>query len=264
MVRGPKKHLKLLRAPKTWALAKMSGVFAPKPSSGPHKARECLPLIIVLRNRLKLALTGKEVNTILYQRHILVDGRARTDAGFPAGLMDVISIPKTHQHFRLLYDVKGRFLVHPIVEAESKFKLCRVNDKKLARKGVPYLVTHDGRTIRYPNPDIKKTDTVKVDLATGKVVEWVSMDTGNLCLVTGGHNLGRVGIVVSKEHHKASFDIIHIKDASGKTFATRLKNVMVIGTGSNSLISLPKRKGVMKTRIEEREVREQKSAKVSK
>lgn len=27
---------------------------------------------------------------------------------------------------------------------------------------IPYLVTHDGRTLRYPRPDIKKYDTVKV------------------------------------------------------------------------------------------------------
>lgn len=31
------------------------GLQAPKPSPGPHKTRECLPLIIMLRNRLKLA-----------------------------------------------------------------------------------------------------------------------------------------------------------------------------------------------------------------
>jgi small subunit ribosomal protein S4e len=27
---------------------------------------------------------------------------------------------------------------------------------------VPYIVTHDGRTIRFPHPDIKKNDSVKV------------------------------------------------------------------------------------------------------
>lgn len=28
-------------------------VQAPKPSAGPHKQRECLPLLLILRNRLK-------------------------------------------------------------------------------------------------------------------------------------------------------------------------------------------------------------------
>lgn len=42
-----------LNAPSHWMLDKLSGVFAPKPSPGPHKQRECLPLTVLLRNRLK-------------------------------------------------------------------------------------------------------------------------------------------------------------------------------------------------------------------
>ena len=37
-------------------------------------SRECLPLILILRNRLKYALTYREVIAILMQRHIFVDG----------------------------------------------------------------------------------------------------------------------------------------------------------------------------------------------
>lgn len=49
MPRGPKKHLKRLNAPKAWMLDKLGGVFAPKPSSGPHKTSESLPVGIFLR-----------------------------------------------------------------------------------------------------------------------------------------------------------------------------------------------------------------------
>ncbi|GMP51338.1 hypothetical protein CsSME_00017604 [Camellia sinensis var. sinensis] len=87
MARGLKKHLKRLNAPKHWMLDKLGGAFAPKPSSGPHKSRECLPLILILRNRLKYALTYREVISILMQRHILVDGKVRTDKTYPSGFM---------------------------------------------------------------------------------------------------------------------------------------------------------------------------------
>jgi small subunit ribosomal protein S4e len=63
------------------------GTYAPKPSAGPHKTRECLPLIIFLRNRLKYALNGKEVQNILMQRLVKVDGKVRTDSTYPAGFM---------------------------------------------------------------------------------------------------------------------------------------------------------------------------------
>ena len=59
MTRGPKKHLKRLAAPKTWMLDKLGGAFASRPSSGPHKMRESMPVTLFLRNRLKYALTGR-------------------------------------------------------------------------------------------------------------------------------------------------------------------------------------------------------------
>ena len=37
MARGPKKHMKRLRAPKHWMLDKLTGVFAPRPSTGPYR-----------------------------------------------------------------------------------------------------------------------------------------------------------------------------------------------------------------------------------
>ena len=60
---------------------------APKPSPGPHKSRECLPLVVLLRNRLKYALTYREVVAIVMQRLICVDGKVRTDKCYPAGFM---------------------------------------------------------------------------------------------------------------------------------------------------------------------------------
>ncbi|KAG0205164.1 serine/threonine protein kinase, partial [Mortierella sp. GBA30] len=73
--RGPKKHLKRLNAPKHWMLDKLTGTYAPRPTAGPHKLRECLPLVILMRNRLKYALNGKEVQSILMQRLVKVDGK---------------------------------------------------------------------------------------------------------------------------------------------------------------------------------------------
>jgi small subunit ribosomal protein S4e len=254
MARGPKKHLKRIAAPRHWMLDKMGGVFAPKPSSGPHRTGECLPLIILIRNRLKYALTGKEVKMILLQRFVKVDGKVRTDEGFPAGFMDVVSIEKTNENFRLLFDTKGRFVAQRIIPAEAKFKLLKVRKVSTGENGVPFITTHDGRTIRYPDPLIKVNDTVKFDLENNKAVDFVKFDTGNLVMITGGHNLGRVGVIVSKEKHPGSFDIIHIKDALGQQFATRSTNVFVIGKGTKSMVSLPARKGIKRSILEESEL----------
>jgi len=253
MTRGPKKHLKRLNAPNHWMLDKLTGVWAPKPSAGPHKTRECIPMVILLRNRLKYALTRREVFLIAAQRHILVDSKVRTDTRFPIGFMDVVSIPKTGENFRFLYDAKGRFFIHRISDEEAKFKLCKVKDVAVGKNGIPYLVTHDGRTVRYPDPLIKAQDTIKFSLETSTIVGHVSFDVGNLAMITGGNNLGRMGIIERREKHPGSHDIVHLKDTAGHQFATRLDNVFVVGAGSSSLVSIPKSQGVKLSITEERQ-----------
>eukprot|EP00216_Chloropicon_sp_CCMP2111_P005193 CAMPEP_0198234058 /NCGR_PEP_ID=MMETSP1446-20131203/151_1 /TAXON_ID=1461542 ORGANISM="Unidentified sp, Strain CCMP2111" /NCGR_SAMPLE_ID=MMETSP1446 /ASSEMBLY_ACC=CAM_ASM_001112 /LENGTH=259 /DNA_ID=CAMNT_0043914785 /DNA_START=25 /DNA_END=804 /DNA_ORIENTATION=+ len=253
--RGPTKHLKRINAPKHWMLDKLGGVFAPKPSPGPHKTRECLPLILIVRNRLKYALTGREAKAILMERFVKVDGKVRTDVCYPAGFMDVVSLEKTDEFFRLLYDTKGRMTVHRISAEESSYKLCKVRDVKIGEKAIPHIVTHDGRTIRYADPLIKTNDTILFDIESGKIRDFVKFDTGNMCMVTGGRNAGRVGVIVSREKHKGGNDIVHVKDSSGASFATRITNVFVIGKGNKPLISLPKGKGIKLSILQEQEKR---------
>ena len=109
-------------------------------------------------------------------------------------------------------------------------------------------------SIRYPDPSIKVNDTVKIDLATGKITDFIKFDTGVVAMATGGRNMGRVGVITHRERHDGGFNIVHIKDAIDNTFATRESNVFVIGS-EKPWISLPKGKGVKLSIAEERDRR---------
>ncbi|KAH0792905.1 40S ribosomal protein S4, X isoform [Histomonas meleagridis] len=250
MPRCQRKHLKRLAAPHHWMLAKTAGKFATSPSSGPHKLRECLPITVFLRNRLKYALNAREVTAIVARRLVKIDGKVRTDPRFPAGLMDVIELGKSNEQFRLLYDAKGRFVAHKIEPKEAEFKLLRINKYFIGERGVPHLVAHDGHTLRYVDPSIRMNDTVKYNLKTHEVDNFIKFEKGNVAMVTSGGNVGRVGVIQSIEPQMVGFSIVHIKDASGAEFATRIPNVFVIGQGENPLISLPRRAGVRPSILE--------------
>lgn len=146
-------------------LNKLGGVYATRASTGPHKRKECIPLTVLLRNRLRYAISRQESIKIVKDKEglIKVDGKIRRDPRFPLGIMDVVTIEKTGEFFRILYDVKGRYQAHKIDANEASFKLCSVKRKAMGPNKVPYVVTHDGRTLRFPHPDIKKHDSVKVN-----------------------------------------------------------------------------------------------------
>ena len=255
MARGPKKHLKRIAAPKSWMLSKLGGIWATRPSQGPHKLRESIPLSIILKHKLKYALNGSEVTQILKDKseNVKVDNKTRRDQAYPLGIMDVLSIEKTGETFRILYDVKGRFLLKSIKAQEASFKLCRIKRREMGPNRVPYIVTHDGRTIRYPHPDIQINDTIKLDLEENKIVDSAKFDIGNVAYITGGNNVGRVGIMTGRDKHQGGFDIINLKDTNNKTFATRLNNVFVIGQGKKPFITLPKDNGLYMTPMEKKE-----------
>jgi small subunit ribosomal protein S4e len=215
--------------------------------------RECLPITIVLRERLKYALTNKECMQICMERCVKVDGKVRTDHNYPAGFMDVIELEKSNDRFRLMFDTKGRFVLHRVDREESQYKLCRIVKILIGDKKIPSAITHDGRTLKFPDPDVKVNDTVKVNLATGKMSDILKFDLGAMVMIIKGHNAGRVGNLMNIEKHDGSFHIVTIKDSKGNTFATRLDNAFVIGTGSTPQVSLPKGRGIKKDIIQERE-----------
>ena len=57
--------------------------------------------------------------------------------------------------------VIGNFRHFQVAKEEANYKLCRVKKVMRGPRGIPYAVTHDGRTVRYPDPDVKAHDTVR-------------------------------------------------------------------------------------------------------
>jgi len=145
----------------------MGGIYAPRPSQGPHAINECIPLTLIVRNRLHLARDMREAGMVIRNKHILVDGKARTDEGYPAGFMDVLSVPKTNKNYRILYDTKGRFQLVPIKQDETDFKLLKINSITTGEQGIFYGHTHDGHNIRFLDIAIQTGDSVKFNLKTG-------------------------------------------------------------------------------------------------
>jgi len=183
---------------------------------------------------------------------IKIDGKVRRDPRFPLGMMDVVTIEKTNENFRILLDTKGRFNPHRIDQKEAGFKLCKVIRKRIGKNKVPHIVTHDGRTIRYPHPDVQINDSLMYNFSTGETQGIVKFQNNAIVMITGGNNIGRIGHLQSMEKHPGSYEIAHVRDSTGNIFATRLGNVMVIGDSKAAVISLPKGEGIKLSLIEER------------
>ena len=246
--KGGSRHLKRKPAPKHWPIPRKKFVWAVKPKPGPHPISKCLPLVLIMRDILGFAKTRAEAKKIISQGKVLVDGKVRKEELYPAGLMDVIAIPEVDKVFRILPSRKGLTL-HPIEKEESKFKLCRIENKTAVKNGHIQLNLHDGSNIlvrvadpKNPEEDIYKTlNTLKVSLPEREIIEQFELKVGAPAIITGGKNMGRYGKIVEIEERpgkKRRNLLVTLEDPKGERFQTILDFTFVVGD-SEPCISIP-------------------------
>jgi small subunit ribosomal protein S4e len=183
-------RLKRIAAPKIWKFprkTKLRYTFSPSP--GPHAAGRCMTLGYLLRDVLGAAATAREVRELLGRKLVKVDGIVRKDPGYPAGLMDVLSID--HHSWRLLPSKRG-FYLQPVKGAEASTKLLKVRDKTFV-KGKLQLNFHDGRNMLVDKDVYKTGDVVVFDLGGKKAGEVLQFKRGALGIVTDGKLRGMLG-----------------------------------------------------------------------
>jgi len=222
-----KKHLKRLPAPRTWSIPRKTDFWVVRPSPGPHPISESVPLGSILRDMLKVCDTAREAYHILNNRGVLVDGRVITDAKFPVGLMDVLTLKETKAHYRMLVNTRGRMSLVAIEESEANWKLCRVEDKTTVRGGKTQINLHDGRNILLPKDAYKTGATLRIHVPDQKVVEHYELGKGAPVLVTAGRHVGEIAHVQEVQlTRNPRANVVTFTEG----FSTDIGKVFVVGT----------------------------------
>jgi small subunit ribosomal protein S4e len=168
-------------------------IVTPKP--GPHKKFESIPLLIIVRDLLKLADTVKEVNRIIKNKEVLVDGKPRVDRKYPVGLFDVIHIPKIDKQYRVVPSRTGLKLIE-VPKKEANLKLSRIRNKTMTKGGILQLNLHDGKNILLDKKEEKKTyntgDSLLLELPKQKILEHIKMEKEATAILTAGQNMGDI------------------------------------------------------------------------
>jgi small subunit ribosomal protein S4e len=181
-------HIKRLAAPKTWPINRKLSKWIYKPSPGPHRIENALPLGTILKEMLGLAKNTKEVNYILNNGLVKVNGKIRKDKKFPVGLMDVLSYKD--KHYRILFNTKGLLTLHQINPDEAKILLKKVIGKTILKKGKLQINCFDGTNIITNENKIKVNDTLVFE--DGKLKQKLSLEKGAIIYIMHGRQVGKV------------------------------------------------------------------------
>ena len=187
------RHQKRLSMPKTWNIPRKTRKWAVKSSPGPHSGIKSIPLLLVIRDVMKLANSSREAKKILHDGNILVDGVVKRDYKFPVGVFDVITIPKIDLSYRVFLDRKQRLSLRQISDPEVK--LCRINDKTIVKGGNTQLNLHDGSNIISDEYSYHTFDSVILSLPERKVVKHITYKPSSLALIIGGAHSGELATI---------------------------------------------------------------------
>jgi len=233
------KHLKRLATPSFWPLHRKEHAWAPKPHAGAHRSEACLPLGLIVREETKSATTRRETAQILAGGNVKIDGRTRSDVNCPVGLMDVVEFQDANLTYRILPVHRRGLSLIRIPKDEAKFKLCKIMDRRTARKGTMQLILHDGRTIGLSKEEAAPyatNDTLRISLPTQRILSHIPFQKSNLALVVAGRNQGKNGKVIEMQNGTATRPaMVTIEDSDGNRFDTVKDYTFIVGTDKTAI-----------------------------
>ncbi len=221
-------HLSRLAAPKSWKVKRKGIKWITKPNAGPHCIKNSLPLKVIIRDILEYAKTSKEVKKILNAGEVLIDGTKRKDEKFAVGFMDVISIPKLKENYRLIYNKVGDLITQKITK-DSNVKICKIKNKNKV-KGKTQINLHDGKNILVEKDNYKTSNSIIIELPSKKIKEQIELKKGASIFLIGGKHIGEIAEVEDISKNKIMFKL-----ESNEIFETLKKNVFVIGAKKSAI-----------------------------
>ncbi len=173
------------------------GKFWPVPRKGTkylavatHNQRDSIPLIVVMRDILKIAENSKELKKVLNEKKIMINNKEIKETNYPVGLFDIISF--SGKNYRAVLSEKKKMIFDEISEKDAGLKIVKVIGKKVLGKGVIQVNLMDGRNIILKN-EVKTGDSVVYNFKENKAEKIIKMEKGKTGFVFEGKHAGNKG-----------------------------------------------------------------------
>lgn len=203
--------------PKIWPIPRKGTKFVIKAGT-----RE-LPIVVAMRDMLKIAKNRKEVKKAIHEKKLLISGRVVKDDKAVMCLFDVLTIIPSKQNYSLRLSEKGKFKLEEISEKDSKQKVSKVSGKKKLKGKKTQLNLLDGRNI-LEEKTCSVNDSVVLDLSKKKIVKILSLKEKANALIIEGKHAGERGII---EKIKPELKMVELVSKDKKTNVL-IKQLMVL------------------------------------
>lgn len=212
-------HLKRYEVPKKWPIARKGSVYIARPNSNLSGG---IPLLVILRDVLKIAQNKKEAKEAIHSKNILVNARHANDEKQAILLFDTMTNIPAKKSYRLEMAENGKFGMKEINENESRKKIAKILDKKIQKKNKMQINLSDGRNF-ISDMKCNVNDSILIDLKNKKAEKCVPLRENANAVVFDGKHAGKFGKIkkINAEHKTAEIDV------KGKSVNVLLRQIIV-------------------------------------
>lgn len=211
-------HMKRHQVPKNWPVYRKGTKYVVRSNSNPEKG---VPILVVLRDMLKIAKNRKEVKKALNSKHILLNKKIVKDEKNPALLFDVVTIVPSKKDYRIVFSEKGKFKVEEAKDGNQK--VAKIVNKKTLKGKKTQLNLSDGKNF-LSDIKCKVNDSALVDFNERKVKQCLEFKEKQKVVVFAGKHIGRYGVI---EEIKPERKMVKL-DIDGKKVNVLIKQIMVV------------------------------------
>jgi len=220
-------HLKRQNISKNWPIARKGNTFAVKPLS-----KKGIPLLIILRDLLKIAQTREEVKKAIQRKHLLVNNRVVKDERIGLALFDTISILPSKIYYRLELSEKGKFELNKIKEDESNKKIAKIiNKKTIAGKKIQLNLNDGGNFLVEPKFSCMVNDSAIINFKDKKIEKCLPLKEKSNAIIFAGKHSGKIGQIekiISEQIQDSKGRKMAIIDCKKEKINVLIKQLMVI------------------------------------
>ena len=196
-------HLKSMSAPKAWPIKRKHTMFTTRPSPGPRKMEEAVPLNFLLKHILSLTKTTRETKKALATKNVLVNTFPRKDHRFPVGLLDTIFIQPTKEQYIVVFSPSGKLTAQKM-KSPLEGRFAKVVGKTIIKGKKIQLNLHDGTNLLVDKDNYQTGDTLIIE--KNKIKKHLKNEKGALIYLTSGKHKGKTGtleeVKIAKEMQK--------------------------------------------------------------
>ena len=184
-----KMHLKRKTVENFWSIPRKGTKYVAVPN---HNQREALPLVVVIRDMLKLVRNTKELKKLLQEKQIQINHKLVHETNYPISLFDILSLPAIKKNYRAMLSENKKLILEEVDEKEANIKIFKVLNKKVLEEKKIQLNLMHGKNI-ISKEKVNTGDSVVFDLKDNKIIKIIPMEKGENAFVIKGKHAGISG-----------------------------------------------------------------------